>query len=570
MALDGITLHGIKREIQEKLTGGWVRKIYQPRSELVTVNVWNGDNFKLLISCGEDFRIQLTDLDFDNPQEPPPFTMLLRKHLSGGKITRITQRGLDRVLRISVGVKDGEGDGENNIEQKDLYVELMGRNSNLFLVREGKIIGTLKEKQSWKRSVSRGDKYQFPPGQDKVNPFELRKEEFYEFLGSDGPVWRNLLNNIEGIGPTLAREIAVRAEVSPEQKELSEADREILWKATDEFFDKLASGEFAPLVYHEDGKPVEFSPIKLESYSDKQEISFDTLGGALDHYYGVKESGFEIEELRKEIATTLDDELQKVEGALKNVEEQIRRSKNREKLKETGDIILTNLSQLEKGMEKVELDDPYEEEGKKEVDLDPSLTPEENAQRYYERYKKLKRGRKKLDRRKKSLKRELEYLKNLEEQCEEAETVEGLARIEGELKEKGYMEEEVESSDQGEAGGPKEYWVKGYKVLVGRNARQNDNIVREASRDDLWFHIRNYSGAHVVVVTDGRPDQVPEEVIVKAAQLAAANSKARGAEKATVSYTQVKYVDKPKGAKPGLVQITNESTITVSPEGVIS
>ncbi|MBS3814111.1 NFACT family protein [Candidatus Bipolaricaulota bacterium] len=570
MALDGITLHGIKREIQEKLTGGWVRKIYQPRSELVTVNVWNGDNFKLLISCGEDFRIQLTDLDFDNPQEPPPFTMLLRKHLSGGKITRITQRGLDRVLRISVGVKDGEGDGENDIERKDLYVELMGRNSNLFLVREGKIIGTLKEKQSWKRSVSRGDKYQFPPGQDKVNPFELRKEEFYEFLGPDGPVWRNLLNNIEGIGPTLAREIAVRAEVPPEQKKLSETDREVLWKATNEFFDKLASGEFTPLVYQEDGKPVEFSPIKLESYSDRQEISFDTLGGALDHYYGVKESGFEIEELRKEIATTLDDELQRVEGALKNVEEQIRRSKNREKLKETGDIILTNLSQLEKGLEKVELDDPYEEEGKKEVDLDPSLTPEENAQRYYERYKKLKRGRKKLDRRKKSLKRELKYLKNLEEQCEEAETVEGLARIEGELKEKGYIEEEVESSDQGEAGGPKEYWVKGYKVLVGRNARQNDNIVREASRDDLWFHIRNYSGAHVVVVTDGRPDQVPEEVIVKAAQLAAANSKARGAEKATVSYTQVKYVDKPKGAKPGLVQITNESTITVSPEEVIS
>lgn len=570
MALDGITLHGIKRELQEKLTGGWVRKIYQPRSELVTVNVWNGDNFKLLISCGQDFRIQLTDLDFDNPQEPPPFTMLMRKHLSGGKITRITQRGLDRVLRIAVGVKDGEGDGKENVEQKDLYAELMGRNSNLFLVREGKIIGTLKDMQSRERSISRGDEYQFPPEQDKVDPFDLRQEDFYEFLDSDSSVWRNMLNNIEGIGPMLAREIAVRADVPPEQKELSETDREALWKATDRFFGRLASREFTPLVYQKDGKPVEFSPISLESYSDKQEVSFDTLSGALDYYYGVKESGFEVEELREEIRTTLDDELQRVEGALKNVKEQLQRSKNREKLKQTGDIILTNLSQLEKGMEKVKLDDPYKEEGKREVDLDPSLTPEENAQRYYQRYKKLKRGRKKLTRRKKSLKKELKYLKNLDDQCEEAETVEGLARIEGELKEKGYIEEEVESSDQGEAGGPKEYWVKGYKVLVGRNARQNDNIVREASRDDLWFHIRNYSGAHVVVVTDGRPDQVPEEVIVKAAQLAAANSKARGAEKATVSYTQVKYVDKPKGAKPGLVQITNESTITVSPEEVIS
>ncbi len=564
MALDGITLHAIKRELQENLTGGWIRKIYQPRPELVTINVWNDDNYRLLISCGEDFRIQLTDLEFENPQEPPPFTMLLRKHLSGGKISRITQRGLDRVLRISVGVKDEE---EDEIKTKDLYVELMGRNSNLFLVRDGQITETLRNRKSRKRSVSPGGEYEFPPAQEKVDPFELGKEEFYDFLAPDEPVWRNLLNNIEGIGPTLAREIPARAGVAADRSELSDEDRESLWEAADNTFsllERINSGDYSALVYQEDGVPVEFSPIQLESYSDKEEISFKSLSDALDHYYKARETSFETQELRGEIEETIDDELNRVQGALKNVKEQLQQSDNREKLKEAGDIILANLGELEKGMKNARLADPYNEGEDREIELDPSLRPEENAEEYYERYKKLKRGKKKLERRKKGLKKELKYLKKLEKKFEDSTSTEELTKIEGKLKEKGYIEEEESSSNEGERGGPKEYWVKGYKILVGRNARQNDNLVREASRDDLWFHIRNYSGAHVVIVTDGRPDQVPEEVIAKAAELAAANSKARGAEKATVSYTQVKYVDKPKGAKPGLVQITNEKTLTVS------
>ncbi|MCF7876617.1 NFACT family protein, partial [Candidatus Bipolaricaulota bacterium] len=361
MALDGITLHGIKRELQENLTGGWIRKIYQPRPELVTINVWNDDNYRLLISCGEDFRIQLTDLEFENPQEPPPFTMLLRKHLSGGKISRITQRGLDRVLRISVGVKDEE---EDEIKTKELYVELMGRNSNLFLVQDGQITERLRNRKSRKRSVSPGGEYEFPPAQDKVDPFELRKEEFYDFLAPDEPVWRNLLNNIEGIGPTLAREIPVRAGVAADQKELSDEERESLWGAADNTFsllERITSGNYSALVYQEDGVPVEFSPIQLESYSDKEEISFESLSDALDHYYKARETSFETQELREEIEETIDEELNRVQGALKNVKDQLQQSDNREKLKEAGDIILANLGELEKGMKSARLTDPYNE-----------------------------------------------------------------------------------------------------------------------------------------------------------------------------------------------------------------
>ncbi len=566
MALDGITLHGLKRELQESLTGGWIRKIYQPRRELVTINVWNGEDYTLLISCDTDFRVQLTNLDLENPPKPPNFTMLLRKHLSGGKIARITQRELDRVLKISVDKKIEEKEGE--IVRKELYVELMGRNSNLFLVQDDKILGVLKEKENERRPISPGSSYKLPPKQDKVDPFDLSENRFREFLDPDKPTWRNLLNNIEGIGPVLAKEITVRAGVPPGKTDLSESDRDSLWEATEKFFDELASG-VNPVVYQEGGKPVEFSPIELESYSDKEKITYTTLSESLDHYLKARETSYETKDLREEVATTLDDEVDRVRGALENVEEQLNQSRKREKLKETGDIILANLGELEKGMSKAELDDPYREGEKREVKLDPSSTPEENAQKYYERYKKLKRGKEKLDRRKRSLKKELEFLRGLSDDLEEAESREELTKIEGTLKEKGYIEEEPDSAGKQDGGGPKEYWVKGHKIMVGRNARQNDDLVRNASRDDIWLHVRKYAGAHVVIVTDGRPDQVPEEVIVKAAQLAALNSKAREANKATVSYTQVKYVDKPKGAKPGLVQITNEKTITVSPKEVI-
>ncbi|MFB6291492.1 MAG: NFACT family protein [Candidatus Bipolaricaulia bacterium] len=570
MALDGITLHGLKRELQKNLTGGWIRKVYQPRRELVTINVWNGEDYQLLISCDQDFRIHLSELDLENPAKPPSFTMLLRKHLSGGKIARITQRGLDRVLKIEIDKKiEPEDEEEAEIERKELYVELMGRNSNLFLVQDGNILGVLKDKKSKSRSISPGSPYELPPKQDKVDPFHLSEEEFRGFFKSDQPIWRNLLDNIEGIGPTLAKEIVVRAGIPKEQTDLSESDRTSLWQATEEFFDELASG-VNPLVYQEDGKPVEFSPIELESYSDKEKISYGNLSDALDHYYKSRETSYETKNLRKVVSSTLKDEKERVQGALENVKEQLQQSKNREKLKETGDIILANLGELEKGMKKAKLTDPYSEGDKREIKLDPSSTPEENAQNYYERYKKLKRGKKKLEKRKRSLKKELEFLRKLSNELAEAESREELAKIEGTLKEKGYIEEDSDSADNEDGGGPKEYWAKGHKIMVGRNARQNDDLVRNASRDDIWLHVRKYPGAHVIIVTDGRPDQVPEEVIVKAAQLAALNSKARGADKATVSYTQVKYVDKPKGAKPGLVQITNEKTITVSPREVIS
>ncbi len=569
MAIDGLTLTHIKRELQEHLTGGWIRKIYQPRSELITINVWNAGNYRLLVSCDDDFRVHLTDVEFKHPENPPPFSMLLRKHLSGGKLSRITQEGADRVLRFIVTKKNENSGGDEEFVEGELVVELFGRYSNLVLVQNGEILGVLEENLRRDPPLKIGETYKLPTGGGKDDPFNLDRDSFSSYFDSGGKVWRELLGNVDGIGPTLAKEIPVRAEVPADIKEPDGEVISHLWEAAEGLFSELKEARKKPLLYQENGNPVEFSPVRLVQYGDKRELRFNSWREALDYYYREKELGYSTDRLDEDLQELLENELDRVHGALDNVKEQLNQADKKERYKEIGDLILANLAELDKGDERAEVEDFHNEGEAATIELDPSLSPEDNAQEYYKKYKKLKRGEKKLTERKKGLQAEKRFLRKKLEELEAADSEEDVVSVERALIEKGYIEEETE--DKGEdRSKPKVYWFKGYKVMVGRNARQNDELVREASRDDLWFHVRNYAGAHVIIVTDGRPDAVPEDVIVKAAQLAAYNSKAKRSTKAMVSYTQAKYVNKPKGAKPGLVRISNERTITVNPQEVVS
>jgi len=304
-------------------------------------------------------------------------------------------------------------------------------------------------------------------------------------------------------------------------------------------------------------------------YQKNQEVTFDSWQKALDYFYKEKEVGYSTSDLDKELAEVIEDELSRIRGALTNVNQQLEETQEREKYKQAGDLILANLNEIGSGAKQVEVDDFYNKGKPRTIKLDPSISPEDNAQQYYEKYKKLKRGKKKLQKRKHSLKKELEFMSERKEELDEADTKEELVSLERTLTERGYIEEDSEEATQ-DRSEPKEYWVKGYKIMVGRNARQNDKLVRAASRDDIWFHVRNYADAHVIVVTDGRPDRVPDKVIEKAAQLAAYNSRAKGSNKVMVSFTEAKYVNKPKGAKPGLVRITHETTVAVNPREVVT
>lgn len=569
MALDGVTLYKIKRELQEVLTGGWVRKIYQPRENLLVVNIWSAGKYKLLISCDNDFRVQLTNLNFNHPQTPSPFAMLLRKHLSGGKIARIVQEGIDRVLRIVVNKKPEVEDEQAAMVEKELVVELTGRSSNVILVQGDQILGVLNENKHREPPLQIGRRYTLPPGGDKLKPFNLQREQFQAFFDSmdENPIWRRLMNNVEGIGPTIAKEIPTRTQIPPDKLHLTDSDLGNLWTETSELFTQLQDPGGSPIVYQEDGLPTEFSSIPLVLYQDNQKLTFDSWQKALDYFYKEKEIGYSTSDLDQELEDVIEDELNRIKGALKNVKEQLKETEEREKYKQAGDLILANLNQIRPKAKRVQVEDFYNEGKTRTINLDPSISPEDNAQKYYEKYKKLKRGRTKLKNRQRSLNKELKFISERKDELDEADTKEELVSLERTLTERGYIEEESEETTQ-DRSKPKEYWVKGYKIMVGRNARQNDKLVRTASRDDIWFHVRNYAGAHVIVVTDGRPDMVPEEVIEKAAQLAAYNSKARASSKVMVSFTQAKYVNKPKGAKPGLVRITHEKTVAVNPREV--
>jgi len=575
MAFDGLTLFVIKRELQNALTDGWIRKIYQPAEDLLTFNVWKGANYKLLVSLGDNFRVQLTELDFEHPAQPPSFCMLLRKHLEGGKVKRIRQRGLDRLLEITATQKE-----EEEIKEKTVFLELMGRNSNLVLVERGQVLDAWHRKNDSRRSLTPGTDYERPPRQDKIPLNVLKRGDLEEKLspknGEGKALWRILLGEIEGIGPLMAKEIPSRAGIDP--KEEDGWDKGRLWESVDNLRRYLERGEFEPVVYSDEGGPVEYAPYPLVQFEEKGFGSreFSSLSLALDYYHKFDENSYGTNKLREDLKAVVSDELERIQGALKNVREQLKKSRKSESFKRKGDILLANLSELEKGQRQATLNNPYQEGERIEIELDPSLTPQENAQKYYERYKKLKRGKDKLGKRLQQLKKEKGLFEKLRRKVEEAEGGEELHSIEDKLRKGGYIEAEQEEGEK-DKGGPKVHWVEGYKVLIGRNARQNDQLIRDSARDNIWLHVRDHAGAHVVIVSDGGPETVPDSVLKKAAQLAAYNSKAvrnggqaqRGG-KVLVSYTLIKYVDKPKGAKPGLVRITNESTIAVEPSGVIS
>ncbi|MFP4588599.1 MAG: Rqc2 family fibronectin-binding protein [Candidatus Bipolaricaulota bacterium] len=572
MGFNGITLHVCTLEIKRLLKRGVVRKIYQPENHLITLNFWTGEKRQMLISTGESLRIQISELDFENPSPPPPFSMLLRKHLSGTRLVSAEQRGLDRVIELKFGRKSRECDQkpDQTTDLKSLVVELMGRNSNAILLdQQRQILGVLHSKEG-PRELTVNNRYQFPPRQDKVDLRKITEPQLLERLPRgelENPLWRYVMNAVEGIGPLMAKEIVYSADLEPDSRMLQRADRSALWNSVDYFRDRLNKEEFQPVVYLTGGRPTEFSPWELSLIDEDEFCTYPTMSEALDFYFSREQKLSAYEELESELKSRIRQELERLTGAKENVRKELDRAKNREELKKTGDLILSNLSRLEKGQKTAELPDPYKDNERRKIELDPSLTPQENAEQYYTRYKKLKRGHEKMEKRLKQLNRQENHLRELEKTLKGLESEERLKDLKGRMKELGFWEEE-DSSPEHQRRGPRVYNIEGYQLKVGKNSKQNDKLVREAAKGHLWFHVRDYPGAHAVLVTNGKPDQIPSSVLRKAARIAAYHSKARKSDKVLVSYTQIKYVEKPKGAKPGLVRISNEDTIAVNPSEV--
>jgi len=553
MNLDGITLGCLRDELQGAV-GGTVRQVYQPERGLLTIHLWKGEELTLLISPSEG-RVQLTTQRFLNPAQPSAFVMLLRKHLKGGTVAKVEQPGLERILKFSI----PRGDAEY-----ELICELFGR-GNAILVQDGEILGGLRQ-GGGKRPVLPHHEYHPPPSQGKLGPFSLSESEFQGlFQGGEGEIWQVLLRNIDGIGPRLARELPLRAGLEPTAVSLREGELERLWREFEGLFSQVAEGRFAPIIYYDGARPLDVVPFPLKIYEGMRGKRRASLSQALDEYFGLQRGGVGFAAEQARLSKTVRLALKRLARAREHVRADLAEAQGYERYRHLGDLVLANLDRLARGQREVELADPGSGQAAK-VALDPKLAPAENAQAFYRRYKKLKRGAEKLGAREVELAEEVEYLKGLELSLEQAEGIEDLRELAAELEAGGYIKKEEKQRSSAPVG-PREFLIDGYKILVGRSGRQNDSLVRGAKGEDLWLHARGMPGAHVVIKTGGKPGQVPEGVLERAARLAAYYSRGRGSAKVLVIFTRVKYLRRPKGAKPGLVLVRREEgTLLVPPE----
>lgn len=562
MHFEGITLTAVVKELKEEIEGGLVQQIYQPLPDLIILHIYSNERRRLLISAGQEARLHLTEQQYENPPAPPAFCMLLRKYLKGGKLIETAQPGLERLADLLL-ARHGE--------RYTLRAELMGNQSNVILLRGDEILGALKPKVG-QRSFTPHAIYEPPLKQAKLDPLRATKGDFLAALEghSQEPVKKALLNTVEGIGPRTSKEIAVRAMLDPEKNvsSLSPQEREDLWEAAVKLFTRVAEGELRPCVYFRDSEPIDVTPFPYESYAELEHEQYVRISEALDLCYSQRRQE-PFERLSHRLGRAIKERLKKTQRALKEASNDLESAQRYEEYREQGDLLMAHLANIKRGAAQIEVED-FVHGGKRVISLDPTLSPVENAQRCYRRYKKLKRGVEKLTARRHELEMELEYLQGLQVHLEQAETLDDLRELQSELMAEGLIPPRPQvSKTQVTRSGPRRYILDGFSALIGRNGRQNDELVRRAHREDWWFHAKDRPGAHVIVKGDQKGAKLPETVLLRAAQLAAYYSRGRDSAKVPVTYTRVKYLKKPKGARPGLVIVTHEEgTLLVVPKEV--
>lgn len=580
MAFDGLVMAAVRAELQEKLTGGRIEKIYQPLAGEITILVHkNRDKFRLLVSAdARDARVHLTSTVKENPLAPPMFCMVLRKHIEGGRITSIEQAGLERVLMIKVEAMDELG----RMAEKCLVCEVMGKHSNIILIESGTqaILDGIRRYSygtSRHREVLPGRRYVPPPETGKLSPPEVDEDTFRHAVWApeeDWPVEKLLLHKFEGFSPQTCREIAASTGINPAQssQDLGELDLQRLWTAFHQITECVHTGTFSPVLCFDARGPAAFSAVRLSQFADLT-CKTGTMNNVLDEFFSTRARQEQLSRAAVELSKVIKNEMKKVQKKISIHQDVLRKSEDAEKLKITGELITANIYQIPARAQTADLINYYDPEAKIiSLELNPQLTAAENAQAYFKRYTKARSGQAVAKTYLAEAAGELAYLESVMVSVEQAEKPADLVEIRAELIKEGYLKppqepkkgRKIEASPEPE---PIKFEMEGgFQALVGRNNRQNDYLtLKLALPDDLWFHVKDIPGSHVLVRNPLKA-VVPDLVIEQAAQLAAFYSKARQSTKAPVDYTLRKHVRKPKGAKPGMVIYENQKTVYVEPK----
>lgn len=554
MPFDGIVTKAVVEELAENLVGGRIDKIYEPtNSELVFTIRNNRTNYSLLISIHPSYaRIHLTESEFINPSEPPLFCMVLRKHLIGSRIEKIKQISLERIIAIDLRGKDEIGD---SVEHQ-LLIEIMGKHSNVMLIEKDtqKIVNAMKHippSVNRHRTILPGSTYVFPPSQDKLNPLRDSEDTFIRKLDFNaGKLDRQIVSVLMGFSPFIAKELVHRAHLGSQAK---------LEKEFIKLRNQLSSQQYEFAMYENSREDFHVLPI---TYLPKKR-EFNSANELVDAFYANKAERDRVKQQVRDLTRLIQNELNKNKRKLKIHNETLKQSKEADKYQKYGELLTANMHLVSKGMKSIEVIDYYDPEQKElTIPLKEDLTPSENAQRFFSRYRKLLHAKDRAAEEIQKTEEEIVYLESVLQQLEDARE-EDVEEIRMELEEEGYQKQRQKRKKKVKPK-PDQYTSSdGTVIYVGRNNKQNEYVTHKlAHKEDIWLHTLNIPGSHVII----KSSEPSEQTLIEAAQLAAYYSKARDSESVPVDYTKVKYVKKPTGAKPGFVTYTEQKTLFVTPK----
>ena len=590
MAFDGITVAGLCSELQQTIAGGRIYKIAQTdKNELVITvrpSAERGGGQVRLYLCADPSLplVYLTNTSRQAPLQAPAFCMLLRKHLQNGRIVSVTQPGLERILRILVEHRNEMGDLCTHV----LVIEIMGKHSNIIFLDENEmIVDSIRHVSSLVSSVREvlpGRPYFIPDTQAKKDPLAETREGFFAVLEAGHmDVSKLLVRSYTGLSPAAAQEIAYRASLSQDRSAamLTTEEKDSLWRCFSGIMDIVRSGDFSPVMYsrrdegHSAGAPVEFSLIRLTHYTDCMEIPYDSPSALLEDFYAKKNVYTRIRQrsadLRHIVQTILERDVHKYDLQCR----QIRDTEKRDKYKVYGELLNAYGYSIPAGAKSCEVDNYYTGE-KIRIPLDPTLTAQQNAQKYFDRYARMKRTSEALTRLTAEVKTEIDHLRSIQSALEFSTTDGDLSQIRREMEESGFLRRRYtgrkdQRADMKKGRGrtpqskPLHYISSdGYDIYVGKNNTQNDEITfHMADSRDIWFHANDMPGSHVLLKTGGRAmNDVPDRALEEAASLAAYYSSGREQGKVEIDYLERRNVKKPSGAAPGfVVYYTNYSII---------
>lgn len=568
MSFDAIVTRALTDEFNNNYIGARVDKIYQTEKDEIMINMRSKDgSFKVLVSASSNNpRFYVSKISKENPSEAPLFSMILRKNLSGSKLVKVEQFGFDRAAQFVFS-------GYNEFHEEALYylvVEIMGKYSNIVLCNENhKVIDAIKRVStvmSSKREIEPGLIYERPPVFDRVSPINANEEDLKNMMANnaDLEVRDFLMRSFLGLSTEIANKILFDAAIDDKNllKNLDENDTNKFISSFIKTFEEVKEKNYSFNIYKLSERKSAYNAISLNQYASLEKENFSSISELLDKYYYEKDQKDRIAQRSQNMRHTIGANLKRAKNKLQKQKEEMLESANRETYKVYADLISSNIHKISKGLKEIKLENFYDNMNEISVPLDQKLSAVQNAQKYYKRYQKMKQREIVLEKQIENTEDEINYLELVSDAIDRTDDVKNLDEIYFELIKNNYIKKDKKIKNK-----PKKIAIHSVdyddtsKVYYGKNNLQNEYITfKVADKNDVWMHVKGFSGSHVVIKSDGYPS---DELLVFAAKIAAKNSKAKDSNKVDVDFTTRKNVKKHPSGKTGLVNYVNFKTITV-------